>query len=67
MGTKDIKSIYVGISWNVSTQKWKATISLDNKTIFCGNFKNDREGAVARDKKIIALKLKKELQIFKRK
>ena len=62
-----IKSIYIGVSWNTTAQKWTSTIAINNKTINCGYYLNERDAAKGRDMKIMALKLEKELQIFKKK
>ena len=64
-GIKTKVSSYAGVSWNKSNQKWKATVTSDNITYECGHFDDDRAAAKARDLKIIALNLKKPLQILK--
>lgn len=64
-GTKTKVSPYAGVGWNKSNQMWKATVTAKNITYDCGHFEDDREAAKARDRKIIALNLKKPLQILK--
>lgn len=63
-GTKTKVSPYTGVGWNKSNQKWKATVTSQKVTYECGHFDNDRAAAKARDMKIIALNLKKPLQIL---
>jgi len=63
-GTKSKVSIYKGVGWNKTNQKWKATVTDKNVTYECGHFDDDRADAKARDLKIIALKLNKPLQIL---
>lgn len=58
-------SQYTGVSWNTTTQKWKATITHKRVTYDCGYYSDDREAAKGRDRKIIALGLDKPLQILK--
>ena len=64
-GSKSKVSIYRGVGWDNSTQKWKATVTDKNVTYECGSFENDRAAAKARDLKILALRLNKPLQILK--
>lgn len=58
-------SPYTGVRWSTEYDKWYATISEKGVTYHCGFHDNDKEAAKARDKKIIALSLKKPLQVLK--
>ena len=40
-----IRSKYTGVSWCKLSNKWKATISKNNKTIYLGLFKNEYEAS----------------------
>jgi hypothetical protein len=47
---KNITSSYKGVSWNKSTEKWKAQIHLNGETIIIGYFKSEKVAARAYDK-----------------
>ncbi|WP_035647364.1 AP2 domain-containing protein [Flavobacterium sp. ASV13] len=58
-------SKYTGVGWNRSMQKWRSSVSGQGVKYDCGYFDNERDAAKARDMKILALGLKKPLQILK--
>lgn len=58
-------SKYTGVGWNRENQKWKSSVSEKNIKYDCGYYDNERDAAKARDRKILALGLKKPLQILK--
>ena len=60
-------SKYVGVHWRKSEQKYKASISYQGNKIECGYADTEREAAILRDRKILALGLdSKYLQILKK-
>ncbi|MHC0441596.1 hypothetical protein [Flavobacterium sp. 3-210] len=58
-------SPYTGVGWHKETQKWRSSVTEKNIRYECGYHDTDREAAKARDLKILALGLKKPLQILK--
>jgi hypothetical protein len=58
-------SKYIGVTWNREAQKWVAQITVKGTRYQCGYYDDDREAAKGRDRKIIALNLKKPLQVLK--
>lgn len=58
-------SKYIGVGWNREQQKWRSSVSEKGVKYDCGYFDSEREAAKARDRKILALGLKKPLQILK--
>ena len=58
-------SEYIGVSWRSDIQKWTASVTANNIKYECGYYDNEREAAIGRDKKIIALNFKKPLQVLK--
>lgn len=59
-------SKYKGVCWNKQAQMWKSSVSNKSVKYECGYYHDDREAAKARDRKIIALGLKKPLQVLKK-
>lgn len=59
-------SKYKGVSWHKQSQKWRSQVSFKGVKYDCGYFDDEREAAKSRDKKILALNMKKPLQILKR-
>jgi len=43
-------SKYIGVSYHNRNKKWQASIKIDNKSLYLGNFKNEEGAAKARDK-----------------
>ena len=58
-------SKYKGVSWHRETQKWRAQVHDKGIKYECGYFDNERDAAKGRDRKILALNMKKPLQILK--
>lgn len=58
-------SSFTGVKWSGEHDKWYSIITEKGVNYHCGFYENDRDAAKARDKKIIALGLKKPLQILK--
>lgn len=58
-------SKYVGVTWNRNLQKWSSAVTDKGLRYDCGYHTDEREAAKARDRKILALGLKKPLQILK--
>jgi hypothetical protein len=58
-------SPYDGVIWDKVLLKWKVTVRSKGILYQCGYFDNDRDAAKARDRKILALRLDKPLQILK--
>lgn len=59
-------SKYTGVTWNRSLQKWVSYITANKIRYDCGYHETEKDAALSRDKKIIALYLKKPLQILKK-
>tara|TARA_R110001632_G_scaffold55096_1_gene134930 strand:+ start:468 stop:743 length:276 start_codon:yes stop_codon:yes gene_type:complete len=51
------QSKYVGVCWNIRSNKWRASIYHKSKIIYVGDFKNDREAYEAIKKKRVELKI----------
>lgn len=64
-GSHNRVSEYIGVSWKPSIQKWTSSVSEKSVKYDCGYHDNEREAAKARDRKILALNIKKPLQILK--
>jgi hypothetical protein len=45
----DVSSKYIGTSWNIEKQKWKAYLTYKSKNIFIGYYDNEKNAAKARD------------------
>jgi hypothetical protein len=43
---------FKGITWNKQSNKWRATIGLDNKMIHVGSYTNIEDARIARQKKV---------------
>lgn len=50
LSKQNSSSIYIGVSWNTSHNKWKATITIDGKEKHLGYFTNETDAAIERDK-----------------
>ena len=48
-GRNQGSSEYKGVSWDKETQKWQASIHIDNKLKYLGRFENEKEAAVVYD------------------
>jgi len=59
------KSPYKGVFWVPVTKKFKSCVTYEGRTHHCGYYDSPLEGAKARDKLIMRMGLKIELQIFK--
>lgn len=59
-------SKYTGVRWNKEANKWSASVTDNKISHHCGFYSDEREAAKARDIKIVALGLKKPLQILKK-
>jgi hypothetical protein len=59
-------SKYKGVSWNKTNQKWTSRVGFKGIKYECGYHETEREACLARDKKILALGMDKELQILKK-
>ena len=59
-------SKYTGVSFHKPSRKWRAEVTENSIKYECGYHDTDRQACIARDKKILALGLKKPLQILKR-
>jgi len=57
---------YKGISWHSQTQRWRASVGANGIKYDCGKYVNQIDAVKARDRKIINLGLKVDLQIFKK-
>jgi hypothetical protein len=53
---------YKGVTYHKQTRKWRSNVGNYN----CGQFDTEIEAVKARDKKIMNLGLKYELQIFRK-
>ena len=62
-----MKSNYIGVTWHKKNRKWYASFNYQKKVYRCGCSDDEREAAILRDRKIMALNLPVELQIFKKK
>ena len=51
----DKSSIYKGVSYMYSKERWRAYITIDNKTKHIGLFHTEKEAAIARNQKAIEL------------
>lgn len=59
-------SKYIGVHWRRYEQQYRASICHKGVRIECGYAKNERDAAILRDRKILALGLDiKKLQILK--
>ncbi|WP_295093736.1 AP2 domain-containing protein [uncultured Flavobacterium sp.] len=58
-------SNYTGVGWNRKQQNWRSSVTANGIKYDCGYHDTEREAAKARDRKILALGLKKPLQILK--
>lgn len=52
---KGMSSIYKGVSFDKSTNKWISSIGKDRKKIFLGRYKNEKDAAIAYDKAALEL------------
>jgi hypothetical protein len=59
-------SDYKGVNWDRKSQKWTASVTNKGIRYECGYHDEERNAAVARDKKIIALGLSVKLQVLKK-
>jgi len=59
-------SKYTGVTWVRNLQKWSSSVTSKSVRYDCGYHDDERAAAKARDRKIIALNLKKPLQILKK-
>jgi len=59
-------SKYTGVTWVRNLQKWSSSVTSKSVRYDCGYHDDERSAAKARDRKIIALNLKKPLQILKK-
>jgi hypothetical protein len=61
-----VTSKYAGVNWKKDLQKYRASVTEKGVRYECGAADTEREAAILRDKKIIALGLDtKKLQILK--
>jgi HNH endonuclease len=51
--SKNKSSKYVGVSYEQSKQKWRASLHVDGKTTLIGRFDSEEESAIERDKYIL--------------
>lgn len=58
-------STYTGVGWNREQQKCRSSVSEKGVKYDCGYHESERDAAKSRDRKILALGLKKPLQILK--
>lgn len=52
---KNKTSIFTGVHWDKSREKWKSSIRIKDKEIFLGRFDNEIEAAVAYQNKLATL------------
>lgn len=60
-----MKSEYKGVRHDIKTNKWRSTVTENNRTHECGYYETDRQAAKARDLRIVTLGLSTPLQILK--
>jgi hypothetical protein len=61
-----VTSKYSGINWKKDVQKYRASVTEKGVRYECGYADTEREAAILRDKKILALGLdSKKLQVLK--
>lgn len=61
-------SNYKGVTLHKQSRKWRASICHKGNKYDCGNWhESERDAALSRDKKILALNLDVKLQILKKK
>ena len=59
---------YKGVNFHKRTNKWRASICHKGERYDCGSWhESEREAALSRDKKILALNIPVDLQILKKK
>jgi hypothetical protein len=61
---RSITSVYTGVSWGKSKNKWVSKITYQKKQIYIGCFDSERDAALAYNNKIIELGLDKNLNII---
>lgn len=64
-GSHNRTSNYIGVNWKTSCQKWLSSVTDKGTKYECGYHDSERDAAKARDRKILALNIKKPLQVLK--
>jgi hypothetical protein len=50
-------SKYIGVCWNIQKQKWNSEITINNKKVLLGQFKNELDAHLAYQNKLKSLKI----------